>query len=198
MRSRDIFNVAYAQFGLKRGKNESIAFLLEPDEFPDGGWKRESIHTIRPGVIGDIDEITIRARKNGCIFIFAWGYFKQPQSTRRVFIKVNPLDSGVDARSKVSTFEERMTVHLSRLDSVGAISARHDLQVPEGASNVGIEYVMIKGRAKGRNVKEVCGCVGKIYYSVSCYGLADGWTWDDVLKISRLQRDKIIGRQSRY
>lgn len=196
MKSRDIFNVAYAQFGIKRDKNETIAFLLEPAEFPDGGWKRESTHTMRSGVIGDVDEIAVRARKSGCIS--AWGYFKQPQSTRRVLIKVGPLDSGVDARSKVSTFEDRMTVHLSRMDSVGAIFARHDLQVPEGASNVGIEYVVIKGRAKGRNFKDLCGCVGKIYYSVSCYGLADGWTWDDVLEIARLQRGRIIGRQSRY
>ena len=83
MKPRDIFNVAYAQLGIKRGKDESIAFLLEPTQFPGGGWRRESVHTIRPGIIGEVDEIAVRARKSGCIS--AWGFFKQPKSARRVF-----------------------------------------------------------------------------------------------------------------
>ena len=196
MKPRDIFNVAYAQLGIKRGKDESIALLLEPIQFPGSGWKRESIHTMRSGIIGDVDEIAVRARKSGCIS--AWGYFKQPQSATRVLIKVGPLDSGVDAISKVSSFEGRMMMHLRQLESVGAISARYDLQVPEGVSAVGIEYVVQKGRAKGRNFKDMCGSVGRNYYSVSCYGLADGWAWDDVIDIARLQRNRIISMRSRY
>ena len=191
---RKAFDFAYAQAGIKRGKREVIALLLEPSELPGEGWKRTVVHTMRSGVIGEVDEIAKRARKRG--YVSAWGFFKQPSSGKGLLLRVAPLDSAADARSRVSTLEERMMSLLRGEDRARFVSVRHDLQVPEGVSRVGFEHVTLKGRSKGRNFKDVCGSVQEIYYAVGCSGPAEGWTWDEVTEVSQLQRNMIIGIQN--
>ena len=192
-RLRRAFDFAYAQAGIKRGKSEVISLLLEPTELPGEGWKRTVVHTMRSGVIGEVDEIAKRARKRG--YVSAWGFFKQGSSGKGLLLKVGPLDSAADARSRVLTMEQRMTSQIRRADPAGIVSVHHDLQVPEGDSRVGLEHVISRGRYKGRNFKDVCGSVQEIYYAVGCSGPAEGWTWDEITEVSKSQRNKIIRSQ---
>ena len=57
---------------------------------------------------------------------------------------------------------------------------------------VGVEHVILAGRASGRNFKDVAGSVGGVYFAITCSGPHDGWTWSEVVDIAERQRLKIL------
>jgi len=191
----DAVKFGVAQFGLKRGKFTSLAMLLEPRDLPGADWRLSTQRTVRAAVIGKVDEVDRRARRQNCIA--AWGFFSNSSTAQEVLIKVGPLASLGDAESRVVSFETRMMSRAQIVRGVSQIRVVRDLELPGVGSIIGFEHVMSAGRAKGRDFKDVVGNVGNILFMITCSGSNQGWAWNDVVTVAASQREKILAlRQS--
>ena len=107
-------------------------------------------------------------------------------------IKVGPLASEVDATSRVSTLEARMTKRINEMAQARLTSVESGILSRANTTYVGVEHVILAGRASGRNFKDVAGSVGGVYFAITCSGPHDGWTWSEVVDIAERQRLKIL------
>jgi hypothetical protein len=190
----DTIRLTFAQAGLKRGKRDSIAMLLEPSDLPGGDWKAASVITIRSGVIGGRDDVARRARELHCVA--AWRRYNQGSSSYDLSIQLGPLASIGDAESRVQAFESQMMERLNLVKGVVGINTVHDLEWVGPREATGVEYVVTAGRVANRKFKDVRLNVEEVLFTVSCSGFGDGWAWNEVMKIAALQVEKITSIRS--
>jgi len=177
--------------GSKHGRHLPLAMLLEPYEMIGTDWRSRPAITVRPFVVGGHDAVAKRARKCGCVA--AWKTFDDLQSSRRVKIQVGPLASIEDAKLRIASFRDKMRE--------GVEANERAIEVPLGPDYESNRFDQVEGFAYSFNRSEdrvesfliVAGRVEEIVYSVACSSEDDEWTWEGVLAVASLQREKIMG-----
>ena len=187
---RRVLKFIYAQFGIKRGKGAVLALLLTPEELPLTDWSLRSTATLRAALTGEVDEIALRARALGCIT--ALGYFVNDLNLDRLTIRIEQLASADDASNRVTSFDRKSRLELEPNMKVSEVRTASDLAIPGIAAMAGLEYNWTKSENEVHNFKGLAGSFGPVYFLVTLNGINDVWRWDEVLKVTALQAQKII------
>jgi hypothetical protein len=184
------FKVLWAQLGTTSGRKVSVPMLLNIEELSWPDWRLENSWTFRPAIVGMADSTDLRSRENGS----AWAIrsFVRFASSQWLTLRVLPMISQDDACSWIDSLGVRVVKNEHATSVITDRTANSRMQSLNLECSNALRYRILSNRSQQtRDVKCVAGNIGNILFVIRCAGLAEGWSWDDVLKVAGLQSTKI-------
>jgi len=180
----------FALLGSKKGKRVALEMILESYELPGADWQSEAPIILRRGALEERDEISKRARRKRCISV--WKQFNQLGTSRQVLIKLGPWASVEDAKSRVASFHRRMVLGIQNIEANVEVEPQLVFSSRDLDQSQVVDYTIHRGKKGNQKFRDVAVNVDEQYFTVSCISDDDEWTWDEVMAIVLLQREKIV------
>jgi hypothetical protein len=164
--------------------------LLDATDLPGSGWKVSRTQTVRAGVIGDVDEVDLRARDLG--YVSEWRSFVEKPISKRLVIKIAHWASQSDAEERLTAFGARFLEGMKVRGEGGVYKIVPGLTSNDGLTVPAAEFENTLGVKAGRNFKRAIGQLGERTFSITASGINAGWSWDEAVSVLDRQREKIL------
>lgn len=187
-RKASIGRYLLCQLGSPKSRNLTISSLLGPADLPESGWRIFSEKSWRTGRMGEASERRLRARRAGTFS--ALRSLEHPATMKLILVRAVPMASEADAILEAS---EGWTGLVKRPHASGAVYMSVPVMSPEfdGLPAAQLSEQDIEGSYGPARMRSIRGSIGAVAFSVGCGARGDGWTWDDVFAITRIQIAKL-------
>ena len=158
-----------------------MRMLPDASDLVSEGWKRVDERSWRTGRTGTPSEWGLRARELKSIT--AWRSFEQKAASKWLWTEVVPLSSADDAGLAL---RDVPIGFLKNLRAEVTLTDEHTVDgvtVPGSQATWAYEQETSGPRGLGM-ARYLGGTVGPILFLVAGSGLAEAWTWDDLVSVA--------------
>jgi hypothetical protein len=184
----NVLRVVLSQIGSSKERGKALALLLDQTDLPESEWINNGEFAWKNRTSGRSGKSVLHNKKAGGFK--AYRSFKLRTSHKGLWVEAMPFASDLDAERAIPLVHQ-----YSKKGRFSGVTITEEKVVADrriqGVSKTWISEAKTTGKNGTGSAWYIVGSVDQILFIVSCSGVGDDWSWEEVVSIVVLQAEKI-------